>query len=169
MAAGSNTTIAKISGRAKPSAMACPRCGSTLNGVTETRTQSDNSIRRKRTCASCRGTWMTAERALSPGPGGERTQLGLRTFTGHDPCPAPDPHTGPGAPLALFLPWLEDHERELLLLSRQLRPEDRRVLRELTRSLGAGAAAEALPDGGGTQIDQRVENVGVEEVTAAAS
>jgi len=76
MAAGSNTTIAKISGRAKPSAMACPRCGSTLNGVTETRTQSDNSIRRKRTCASCRGTWMTAERALSPGPGASALSLG---------------------------------------------------------------------------------------------
>lgn len=146
MAAGSNTTIAKISARAKPSAMACPRCGSTLNGVTETRTQADNSIRRKRACAGCQGTWMTVERALSHGPGGVRTQFGLRAFTDHGAHSAPDPHIGPVAPLAYFLPWLDDHERELLLLARQLRPEDRRVLGDLARLLGGGAATNALPD-----------------------
>lgn len=146
MAAGSNTTIAKISGRAKPSAMACPRCGSTLNGVTETRTQADNSIRRKRACAGCQGTWMTVERALSTGPGGERAQIGLRTVTSHGAHSAPDTQIGPVAPLALFLPWLEDDERELLLLARQLRPEDRRVLGDLARSLGRGAVTDVMPD-----------------------
>ncbi|WP_425599012.1 hypothetical protein [Azospirillum argentinense] len=154
MAAGRNTTIAKISGRSKPSAMACPFCGSTLNGVTETKTQADNTIRRKRVCAGCREAWMTVERASSTEQDGGHARLGQRALGGDGLPSALGRHTAPVAPLALFLPWLDDHERELLLLARQLRPEERRVLSELARSLGNGAAAGAPPKTEGVSVDR---------------
>jgi hypothetical protein len=57
--------------------------------------------------------------------------LGDARFRGH----------GAVVPFSLYFPWLRDEERELLLLARRLRPDDRRVLAELAATLGAREAA----------------------------
>ncbi|WP_207461815.1 hypothetical protein [Azospirillum sp. SYSU D00513] len=155
--AGNDITLARISGRSKPSPTACPTCGSTRNGVVETRGMADNSIRRKRQCATCEQVWLTVERSI-PAFMDDEVQLRPEALGGQTNQALPLVRNRQTrhrmlVPFGFLFPWMEPQERELLLLFRQASAQDRGAILAMAEAFapfGAAGTVNELGDRNGS-------------------